>query len=97
MTDDPTGELPGDLHGYETLLSDDEREELSGIRRFLHEEVRPRVDDAWAAAEFPTDLVPRFAEGGVVGRSYGLEHRPRASRLFSAGAWSRWTASAPSR
>jgi glutaryl-CoA dehydrogenase len=97
MTDDPTGELPGDLHGYETLLCDDEREELSGIRRFLHEEVRPRVDDAWAAAEFPMDLVPRFAEGGVVGRSYDLEHRPRASRLFSAGAWSRWTASAPSR
>jgi glutaryl-CoA dehydrogenase len=83
MTDEPTDALPGDLYGYETLLTDDERKELSGIRRFLHEEVRPRVNDAWAAAEFPMDLVPRFAEEGMVGRSYDLEHRPRASRLFT--------------
>ncbi|GAB3191875.1 acyl-CoA dehydrogenase family protein [Geodermatophilus arenarius] len=78
-----TDELPGDLYGYETLLDDDERKELAGIRRFLAEEVRPRVNDAWAAAEFPMDLVPRFAEEGMVGRSYDLEHRPRASRLFT--------------
>ncbi|MGY1738807.1 acyl-CoA dehydrogenase family protein [Geodermatophilus sp. SYSU D00684] len=78
-----TDELPGDLYGYETLLDDDERKELAGIRRFLAEEVKPRVNDAWAASEFPMDLVPRFAEEGMVGRSYDLEHRPRASRLFT--------------
>jgi glutaryl-CoA dehydrogenase len=78
-----TDELPGDLYDYETLLSGDERKELLGIRRFLDEEVRPRVNESWESATFPMDLIPRFAEEGMVGRSYDLEHRPRASRLFT--------------
>ncbi|MBM7807795.1 glutaryl-CoA dehydrogenase [Geodermatophilus bullaregiensis] len=78
-----TDELLGDLYDYESLLSEDERKELLGIRRFLDEEVRPRVNDSWESATFPMDLVPRFAEEGMVGRSYDLEHRPRASRLFT--------------
>jgi glutaryl-CoA dehydrogenase len=76
-------ELPGDLYAYESLLSDDERTELLGIREFLQTEVRPRVNDAWEAAEFPMDLVPRFAETNLIGRSYDLEGAPRASRLFT--------------
>ncbi|MEX5717967.1 acyl-CoA dehydrogenase family protein [Geodermatophilus maliterrae] len=75
--------LLGDLYDYESLLSGDERKELLGIRRFLDEEVRPRVNESWESATFPMDLVPRFAEEGMVGRSYDLEHRPRASRLFT--------------
>jgi glutaryl-CoA dehydrogenase len=76
-------ELLGDLYAYESLLSDDERKELLGIRQFLQTEVRPRVNDAWEAAEFPMDLVPRFAEANLIGRSHDLEGSPRASRLFT--------------
>jgi len=79
MSDD----LLGDLYSYESLLSDDERKELAGIREFLQEEVRPRVNDSWESATFPMDLIPRFAEQRLVGRSYDLAGSPRASRLFT--------------
>ena len=79
MSDD----LLGDLYSYESLLSDDERKELAGIREFLQEEVRPRVNDSWESATFPMELIPRFAEQGLVGRSYDLAGSPRASRLFT--------------
>lgn len=73
----------GDLYAYESLLPDDERKELSRIRDFLQTEVKPLVAEHWAAATFPTDLIPRFAEEGLVGRSYDTEGSPRASRLFT--------------
>ncbi len=75
--------LLGDLYSYESLLSDDERKELAGIRGFLQDEVKPRVNESWESATFPMDLIPRFAEQGLVGRSYDLAGSPRASRLFT--------------
>ncbi|MGY2004615.1 acyl-CoA dehydrogenase family protein [Blastococcus sp. SYSU DS1024] len=75
--------VPGDLYAYESLLSAEEREELAGIRAFLQDEVRPQVNDHWEAATFPMELIPRFAEAGLVGRSYDTEGSPRASRLFT--------------
>ncbi len=75
--------LPADFLGYQSLLPDEEQKELLALREFLASEVRPRVNAAWAAAEFPMDLVPRFAAADIVGRSYDWEGRPRASRLFT--------------
>ncbi|MGY2127354.1 acyl-CoA dehydrogenase family protein [Blastococcus sp. SYSU DS0617] len=75
--------IPGDLYAYESLLSDDEREELAGIREFLQTEIKPRVNEHWEAATFPTDLIPKFAQAGLVGRSYDTEGSPRGSRLFT--------------
>ena len=80
MTDDL---IPGDLYAYESLLSDEERAELADIREFLQTEVKPGVNDHWEAASFPMDLIPRFAEAGMVGRSYDTEGSPRGSRLFT--------------
>ena len=80
MTDDL---IPGDLYAYESLLSAEEREELAGIRAFLQTEVKPQVNEHWEAATFPMDLIPRFAEAGLVGRSYDTEGSPRGSRLFT--------------
>ena len=80
MSDD---RLFGDLYSYESLLADDERAELAEIRQFLQTEVRPRVAEHWEAATFPLELIPRFAEAGLVGRSYDTEGSPRASRLFT--------------
>src|SRR3954449_12091223 len=73
----------GDLYAYESLLPDDERKELAHIRDFLQTEVKPRVAESWESATFPMDLIPRFAEEGLVGRSYDTEGSPRASRLFT--------------
>jgi glutaryl-CoA dehydrogenase len=73
--------LSADFLGYQSLLSDEEQKELLALREFLDSEVRPRVNAAWAAAEFPMDLIPRFAAADIVGRSFDWEGRPRASRL----------------
>ncbi|MDT0278140.1 acyl-CoA dehydrogenase family protein [Blastococcus goldschmidtiae] len=75
--------IPGDLYAYESLLPDDEREELAGIREFLQTEIKPGVNAHWEAATFPMDLIPKFAEAGLVGRSYDTEGSPRGSRLFT--------------
>jgi glutaryl-CoA dehydrogenase len=80
MTADP---LPGDLYAYQSLLAKDEQEELAEIRAWLEADVRPVVNEHWARAEFPMELVPQFAAHHLVGRSYDLEGRPRASRLFT--------------
>ena len=75
--------LPADFFGYQSLLPDDEQKELVALREFLESEVKPRVNAAWAAAEFPHDLIPKFAEADIVGRAYDWDGRPRASRLFT--------------
>ncbi|MGY1841447.1 MULTISPECIES: acyl-CoA dehydrogenase family protein [unclassified Modestobacter] len=75
--------LPADFFAFQSLLSDEEQKELLALREFLESEVKPRVNAAWAAAEFPMDLIPKFAEADIVGRSYDWEGRPRASRLFT--------------
>ncbi len=75
--------LTGDFFGYESLLPDDERKDLLALREFLDDKVRPRVNAAWAAAEFPMDLIPEFASIDVVGRAYEWEGRPPASKLYN--------------
>jgi glutaryl-CoA dehydrogenase len=74
--------LPADFFAFQSLLSDSEQKELVTLREFLAAEVAPRVNAAWAAAEFPMDLIPRFVEADLVGRSYDYEGRPRISRLL---------------
>jgi glutaryl-CoA dehydrogenase len=75
--------LPADFLGYQSLLPEDEQKELLALREFLAAEVKPRVNAAWAAAEFPMDLIPRIAQADIVGRPYDWDGRPRASRLFT--------------
>ncbi|NMI01300.1 acyl-CoA dehydrogenase family protein [Pseudonocardia acidicola] len=78
-----TTDLPGDFFGYRNLLTDDERAFLDGVRAFLDKEVRPVVNRAWADAEFPHELIPRFAEQGMVGLGFPDGDRPAVSKLLS--------------
>ncbi|OMQ15019.1 acyl-CoA dehydrogenase [Modestobacter sp. VKM Ac-2676] len=75
--------MPADFFAFQSLLSDEEQKELLALREFLESEVKPRVNAAWAAAEFPMDLIPKLAAADIVGRSYDWAGRPRASRLFT--------------
>jgi glutaryl-CoA dehydrogenase len=59
------GILPGDFYAYEELLSGSERETIGRLREFLRSEVAPIVDDYWARAEFPFELVDGFADLGL--------------------------------
>ncbi|MET8637851.1 acyl-CoA dehydrogenase family protein [Streptomyces sp. NPDC004680] len=60
------GLLPGDFYAYEELLSDGEREKIERIREFLRTQAAPIVDDYWARAEFPFQLVEGFGRLGLM-------------------------------
>jgi glutaryl-CoA dehydrogenase len=60
------GLLPADFFAYEELLSDGEREQLESVREFLRTQVAPIVDDHWARAEFPFQLVEGFGRLGLM-------------------------------
>ncbi|MFJ9821717.1 acyl-CoA dehydrogenase family protein [Streptomyces sp. NPDC101151] len=60
------GLLPADFYAYEELLSDKEREKIESVREFLRTQVSPIVDDYWARAEFPFQLVEGFGRLGLV-------------------------------
>src|SRR6201993_1861262 len=60
------GQLPADFYNYEELLSDSEREKVHRIREFFRTEVTPIVNEYWARAEFPFELVKGFANLGLL-------------------------------
>ncbi|HUO41305.1 MAG TPA: acyl-CoA dehydrogenase family protein [Mycobacterium sp.] len=61
-----TGLLPADFYAYEELLSEAEWEKVNHIRDFFRTEAAPIVDDYWARAEFPFELVKGFAKLGLL-------------------------------
>lgn len=60
------GLLPADFYAYEDLLSDSERERAESVRAFLRTQVAPIVDDCWARAAFPFQLVESFGKLGLM-------------------------------
>jgi glutaryl-CoA dehydrogenase len=64
------GLLTGDFYRFERLLSGPERETLHRVREWLAAEVVPIANRCWERAEFPFELIPRFAELGIVGIAY---------------------------
>jgi glutaryl-CoA dehydrogenase len=76
------GLLPGDFYAYEELLSGKEREQVERLREFLRTQVAPIVDDYWARAEFPFQLVEGFAKLGLVDWADPGSSEPRPSNLL---------------
>lgn len=60
---------PGDFFGLENALSTQEQDLVVNLRAYL-ETLRPRLDDLWEKAEFPTDLVAGLAKTGIIGLSW---------------------------
>ncbi|MGC5562366.1 acyl-CoA dehydrogenase family protein [Streptomyces sp. FR-108] len=77
--------IAADFYDFESALSDEERKILLRTRAFMHDEVKPLVNENWAAGTFPTELITKFRESGLVGLSYeGYgEHRPAVSHLLT--------------
>jgi glutaryl-CoA dehydrogenase len=63
----PFTPIPSDFYGFENALSDREKDVIMRLRHYLETEVKPIVDDYWARAEFPMQVVPRLAELGLFG------------------------------
>ncbi|WP_328611518.1 acyl-CoA dehydrogenase family protein [Amycolatopsis sp. NBC_00345] len=85
MTTTLEDQLVADFYDYETLLSDEERKLLLQARTFMRDEVKPLVNENWAAGTFPKELIGKFRESGLAGlpyEGYG-EHRPAVSNLLT--------------
>jgi glutaryl-CoA dehydrogenase len=66
--DHPTIEhLVGDFYRYQDFLTPLEQERAARLRAVLESRVRPLVDDHWARAEFPSQVIPWLAELGMFG------------------------------
>jgi glutaryl-CoA dehydrogenase len=60
--------LAGDLYAFQDLLSSDEAAVVERVRVFLDDEVVPIANDCWQRAEFPTQLIKKYADLGIAGR-----------------------------
>ena len=78
-----TGLLPADFYAFEDLLSDSEREKVQRIRDFFRTEAMPIVDDYWARAEFPFELVKGFAKLGLLDWADPDSSEPAPSNLMT--------------
>ncbi|RKT82145.1 glutaryl-CoA dehydrogenase [Saccharopolyspora antimicrobica] len=59
-----------DFFGFADLLSEAERAELAEIREYLEREIKPLANDAWEKAEFPFEVVAKFARLNLAGYQY---------------------------
>ncbi|WP_213814328.1 acyl-CoA dehydrogenase family protein [Glaciihabitans sp. dw_435] len=59
--------LAADFYGFENSLSDREKDVIVRLREYLEAEVRPIVNDHWARAEFPRQIVKGLADLGLYG------------------------------
>jgi len=67
--------LTSDFYGFENALEDREKEVLTKLRHYLETEVKPIVNDHWARAEFPMQIVKGLADLGLFGMPWE-ETRP---------------------
>jgi glutaryl-CoA dehydrogenase len=77
------GLLPADFYAYEELLPDREREKIESVREFLRTQAAPIVDDYWARAEFPFQLVEGFGKLGLLDWADPDSSEPHPSNLFA--------------
>jgi len=62
-----SGKFMLDYYRVSDLFTDEERQIRASTRRFLDAEALPQISGWWERGEFPKDLVPRFAELGLIG------------------------------
>src|SRR5690349_8446804 len=61
--------LAGDLYAFQDLLSEDEAAVVRRVRAFLDAEVVPIANAQWERAEFPHQLIKRYADLDIAGRT----------------------------
>ena len=69
---------PYDLLAIDALLTVEELALRASVREFVDAEVRPRIAEWYEGAVFPVELVPRFAQLGLLGmhlQGYGCAGR----------------------
>jgi len=74
--------LSSDFYGYENSLSDREKDVIVRLREYLEAEVRPIVNDHWARAEFPHQIVKGLADLGLFGMPWKETQEFENSAVF---------------
>ena len=59
-----------DFYGFRSAISQDEQAVLAKVRAFAEREVAPIIEDHWAKASFPMEIIPKFRELGIAGVGY---------------------------
>ena len=67
MITDVSSSLGTDFYLLDELLTDEERGIRDRVRAFCDREVIPVMNDYWDRAEFPFEMIPKFAELGIAG------------------------------
>ena len=83
MITDVTISLGTDYYQLEDWLTEEEREIRDRVRAFADREVIPIINEYWEKAEFPFEMIPKFAELNIAGgtiQGYGC---PGMSHLAS--------------
>jgi glutaryl-CoA dehydrogenase len=60
----------GDFYDIAALLGEEDAEIVGQVREFGEKVVAPIINQYWARAEFPFELIPQIANLGVAGLSY---------------------------
>ena len=56
-----------DFYGLDEELNDEERLVRDNVRRFVDKEIEPIIGEHYEAGTFPMELVPKFADLGLLG------------------------------
>ncbi|HHH28820.1 MAG TPA: acyl-CoA dehydrogenase [Polyangiaceae bacterium] len=56
-----------DYYGIDDELNDEERLVRNNVRKFVDQEIVPIISEHYQAGSFPMELVPKFAEAGLLG------------------------------
>jgi glutaryl-CoA dehydrogenase len=59
-----------DFYSYEHLLTDEERNHLISVRKFMTTDVAPLLLEHWSRATFPFEISPGMRELGLAGLPY---------------------------
>jgi len=75
-------QLASDFYGFETKLTETEREALGGLRAWLESDVKPVVNDFWDRAEFPKEILPAFHSQPIFGMQWDETKKFENSAVF---------------
>jgi glutaryl-CoA dehydrogenase len=76
--------LSSDFYGFENSLTAQEKDLIVRLREYLESEVRPLVNDHWARAAFPMQVVKGLADLGLFGMPW-KETQPFANSAVFRG------------
>lgn len=62
--------LASDFYGFESLLTEREREFLGTLRAALESEIKPIVNEYWERAEFPHQIIDVLHRNGAIGLGF---------------------------